>query len=919
MDAPLRFAATKIQPPQGGAARSLRAALVERPALDAALWAALLGARVVLLQAPAGFGKTTALAAQLARLPEGTALAWVAMDEADDLPRLFACLAAALEGADLPWRIAPEALAAQIDADTAPRPRAIDELVNALAGADAPHGVIVLDDLHRVGDGPAGQRLMQGLDALIERLPPQWTLVLSTRVAPPLALARWRAAGELLEFDQERLRFGAEEAAALAAASGAAERAGELLERTGGWPAGLRLCLAALGTRGLSAQRAGALMDRHLFEFLASEVLDDLPPPLHEFLLRCSVLPEITATAAAAVSGDPRAAAWLDEIERRGLFATALDAQERTLVLHDLFRDALQERLKRERPGEWAPLLQRAAASEPDPLRRVGLLQRAGDAAAAEAELLRAAPELLLHGATGELLRAVDAFDAGWRAASPGLQRLAGMVAFQRWDWERSARHFEAALAAALRREAAAPDAATAEAARAERALASAYLASALYPLDRNDEAERLLAALAALPQPPHARRVALMAELAQRFRRGEHESMPALYGEVVALLEREGALFDWWEGIPAANWTTLPGMPPLIERYLAGALARIGAQPLPMRAELRVLLAFSHLWGGRIARARDEMALAEEEMKWLAVSGEGEIGVLLFRLIEGAVSGRADELRERLARMLAREDAAGEVRRRLWQHQVAIYGVRMNDVLGADEAVLAHWAALLKENPIADPRADNGRAIAVRARHAAAQGRWADAAALFTTLLPRLPRMDVMGHATELQLRAAHALLRSGRLDEAAIVLIAAVQRMQRDDLRGNALLAGMAALRALADADWGGRLDAATRSELRELAAQAQALHGGALAAPVPADAAALAAGAPPADGDPAPGEGLLSVREREVLEMIAAGDSNKLIARALDISPHTVKRHVANILDKLGLASRGQAAAWLHARGG
>ena len=57
------------------------------------------------------------------------------------------------------------------------------------------------------------------------------------------------------------------------------------------------------------------------------------------------------------------------------------------------------------------------------------------------------------------------------------------------------------------------------------------------------------------------------------------------------------------------------------------------------------------------------------------------------------------------------------------------------------------------------------------------------------------------------------------------------------------------------------------------------------------------------------------LLSSREREVIERIAAGDSNKLIARQLDISPHTVKRHVANILDKLGLQSRGQAAAWLR----
>jgi LuxR family maltose regulon positive regulatory protein len=58
-------------------------------------------------------------------------------------------------------------------------------------------------------------------------------------------------------------------------------------------------------------------------------------------------------------------------------------------------------------------------------------------------------------------------------------------------------------------------------------------------------------------------------------------------------------------------------------------------------------------------------------------------------------------------------------------------------------------------------------------------------------------------------------------------------------------------------------------------------------------------------------------LSSREREVLQRIVAGDSNKMIARALGLSPHTVKRHVANILDKLGARSRAQAAAWLLAR--
>jgi LuxR family maltose regulon positive regulatory protein len=59
-------------------------------------------------------------------------------------------------------------------------------------------------------------------------------------------------------------------------------------------------------------------------------------------------------------------------------------------------------------------------------------------------------------------------------------------------------------------------------------------------------------------------------------------------------------------------------------------------------------------------------------------------------------------------------------------------------------------------------------------------------------------------------------------------------------------------------------------------------------------------------------------LSAREQEVLALVAAGQSNKTIARSLELSPHTVKRHVANVLTKLGVASRGQAAAWLYRQG-
>jgi DNA-binding NarL/FixJ family response regulator len=93
------------------------------------------------------------------------------------------------------------------------------------------------------------------------------------------------------------------------------------------------------------------------------------------------------------------------------------------------------------------------------------------------------------------------------------------------------------------------------------------------------------------------------------------------------------------------------------------------------------------------------------------------------------------------------------------------------------------------------------------------------------------------------------------------------------------------------------------------------AQTLRGQADAEPAASLLADLPGPALPLSGGVSPLEGL-SAREYEVLQRLAAGDSNKLIARALDLSPHTVKRHVANILGKLGATSRGQAAAWLRA---
>ena len=166
-----------------------------------------------------------------------------------------------------------------------------------------------------------------------------------------------------------------------------------------------------------------------------------------------------------------------------------------------------------------------------------------------------------------------------------------------------------------------------------------------------------------------------------------------------------------------------------------------------------------------------------------------------------------------------------------------------------------------------------------------------------------RTPCSAGLGLGVETRLRLAAALLpRQGPVAAAAVLLPALAATDDATEM-APVLLAGPAVLQALAGADWGGQLGAPQAQRLRRWAELAQRLR------QAPAEAPAVAAPTDALSG--------LSPREAEVLAHIAAGDSNKLIARALDLSPHTVKRHVANILDKLAVQTRGQAAAWYRAR--
>ncbi len=197
----MTFARTKIQPPRP------RTDSIDRGSLELRLAAALAGTRVSLLCAPAGYGKTTLLARALSRLPADCAIAWFSADEGDGLQDALECLLAALEPFDPPWRSAPETLLARVADSDAEQRSVANDIINTLDACEVPHGVLVLDDLHRIDD-PAFFRF---LDLLIARIGQRWSFALASRVEPPLALARLRAGGDLAEFRQLQLRFALEE------------------------------------------------------------------------------------------------------------------------------------------------------------------------------------------------------------------------------------------------------------------------------------------------------------------------------------------------------------------------------------------------------------------------------------------------------------------------------------------------------------------------------------------------------------------------------------------------------------------------------------------------------------------------------------------------------------------------------------
>jgi LuxR family transcriptional regulator, maltose regulon positive regulatory protein len=346
--------ASKLCPPVRRPGAVVRQALLDRLSED-------LPARLVVVSAPAGWGKTSLLR-DWRLADESSRTAWVSVDPGDNDPvRFWAHVVAGLAGgADGFGALAVQALRAP---GTSLTGVVLPILVNELAGLAAPV-TLVLDDYHLI----SSRGTLHSVAFLVEHLPPAVRLVVATRMDPELPLPRLRARGEMLELRADDLRFTERETAALlngtlGLALAAADIAA-LHQRTEGWAAGL--CLAGLSLRGLADPsafiRAFAGDDRQIVDYLLAEVLDGLPAEVREFLLRTSVLDQLSGPLCDAVVGGDGAQHLLEEMERSSLFLVRLDARRRWYRYHHLFAELLRHELDRAEPGLAALLHRRACA-----------------------------------------------------------------------------------------------------------------------------------------------------------------------------------------------------------------------------------------------------------------------------------------------------------------------------------------------------------------------------------------------------------------------------------------------------------------------------------------------------------------------------------------------------------------------------
>jgi LuxR family transcriptional regulator, maltose regulon positive regulatory protein len=413
------------------------AGVVSRPGLWQRLGAA---ARVTVVSAPPGSGKTVLLRSWIGQAGLAGRAAWVAVERDERDPQRFwlAVLAA------LRQTVPGSALVGELTAAPNLDGWVIAErLLTDLAPLEESLW-LVIDDVHELGPDALRQ-----LELLVMRAPEELRLVLAARQDVRLGLHRLRLEGELTEIRAGDLRFSRAEARALFSAAGVqlADPALTLLvDKTEGWAAGLRL--AALSLAGhpdperFAAEFSGS--ERTVAEYLLAEVLDRQPEPVRRLLLRTSVLDRVNGELADLLTGGSGGERVLHDVEETNAFVVSLDAARSWFRYHRLFAGLLQLELRRTGAGEVAGLHELAAgwfAGRGFAVEAVRHAQAARDWGLAARLLADHWPGLHLDGQAATVHALLAGFPAGAAAADAELAAVAAADELARGSLEAAERY----------------------------------------------------------------------------------------------------------------------------------------------------------------------------------------------------------------------------------------------------------------------------------------------------------------------------------------------------------------------------------------------------------------------------------------------------------------------------------------------
>jgi len=383
--------------------------LVSRPRLIERLNAGL-EKKLTLIAAPAGYGKTTLLSEWIPTSPH--CVTWLSLDEGDNDPTQFwTYFSTSLQ------QLRPDLGAAGLALLQSPQGPPIQSILTGLINdlsAFPDTFATVLDDYHVIDSQP----IHEALAYLIDHLPVNMNLVITTRIDPPLPLARLRARDQLIEIRANDLRFTADEAAAflnrVMKLNLSMEEITVLETRTEGWIAGLQIAGLSLQGRDDISRfiQTFSGSHRHILGYLAEEVLNQQPEDALQFLVQTSILNRLCGPLCDAVTGDPSGQVTLEKLDLANLFITPLDNEGRWFRYHHLFAEVLQARLTRTRRDYVHELHRRASNWFADQEMLDDALHHAlsgADYEQAAGLIERVAGKMLRKGMAASLIRWLDA------------------------------------------------------------------------------------------------------------------------------------------------------------------------------------------------------------------------------------------------------------------------------------------------------------------------------------------------------------------------------------------------------------------------------------------------------------------------------------------------------------------------------